>query len=169
MSQVDQSWVDNECDTWENVYGWDRAPCSACTLANSVGKFIISYQQFFTNTVAGKNIQFNLRGLCDRTGFDTRYMVMNEEATGLLSYIGEKHTIIKYDQKIYQWNMSVANNPEISGVSYSDVSSLLIGKHTWQVTGDYACSTKPYQLDLSLSSCNNSQFTCRGDQSAFHL
>ena len=46
----DQSWVDNNCDTWDSVYGWDRAPCSACTLSNQVAK----------------NIEFQLRGLCDR-------------------------------------------------------------------------------------------------------
>ena len=79
---------------------------------------------------------------CARTGFDTSYMVMNEPRSGLLSYIGEKHTVIQYDQQLYQWNMSVTNNAAISGVSYSDVSSLLIGRHTWHVAGDYACSTK---------------------------
>ena len=52
-------------------------------------------------------------------------MVMNEELTGLISYIGTKHTIIRYDQNLYQWNMTVANNPAISGVSYSDVNSLV--------------------------------------------
>ena len=38
---------------------------------------------------------------------------------------GEKHTVIQYDPALYQWNMSVANNPAISGVSYSDVNSLV--------------------------------------------
>ena len=52
-------------------------------------------------------------------------MVMNEELTGLISYIGTKHTTIRYDQSLYQWNMTVANNPAISGVSYSDVNSLV--------------------------------------------
>ena len=109
-----------------------------------------------------------MRGLCDRTGFDTSYMVTNEEETGLLSYIGEKHTIIKYDQTLYQWNMTVANNPEIQGTSYSDVSSLLIGKHSWHVSGDYACSSKPYDLDLALSSCDQTQFTCSGEKFKFY-
>ena len=144
------------------MYGWDRAPCTSCTMANSVFK----------------NIQLQLRGLCDRTGFDTSYMVTNEPITGFVSYIGEKHTTIQYDQRLYQWNMSVANNPDISGVCYSDVSSLLIGKHQWEVrgeiikdyenqkmdniVGDYACNSKPYNLSLSLSSCDKSQFTCSG-------
>ena len=91
-------------------------------------------------------------------------MVTNEEETGLLSYIGEKHTIIKYDQTLYQWNMSVANNPDIHGTCYSDVSSLLIGKHSWHVSGDYACNSKPYDLVLALSSCDKNQFTCSGKE-----
>ena len=33
--------------------------------------------------------------------------------------------MIQYDPGLYQWNMSVANNPAISGVSYSDVNSLV--------------------------------------------
>ena len=37
-----------------------------------------------------------------RTGFDTAYMVTNEETTGLLSYVGEKHTTVQYDQTLYQ-------------------------------------------------------------------
>ena len=44
-------------------------------------------------------------------------MITNDEETGLISYIGKKHTKIQYDQRLYQWNMSVANNLEIIGVS----------------------------------------------------
>ena len=48
--QPNQSWVDTECDKWDSAYGWDRAPCSACTIPNLVTK----------------SIEFELRGLCDR-------------------------------------------------------------------------------------------------------
>ena len=87
-------------------------------------------------------------------------MVVNDEATGLISYIGKKHTVIKYDQTLYQWNMTVANNPDIMGVSYSEVSSLVIGKHKWEVQGDYACSSQQQQLELALSSCTEKEFMC---------
>ena len=40
---------------------------------------------------------------------------------------GKKYTKIQYDQSLYQWNISVANNPRISAVSYSDVSTMVIG------------------------------------------
>ena len=108
---------------------------------------------------------FRLRGLCDRTNFDTSYMVTNEETTGLISYIGQKHTIITYDPTLYQWNMTVSNNPTIQAKSISDVSSLLIGTNTYDVIGDYACSTKPYSLELALSSCDEKQFTCTSNVS----
>ena len=86
-------------------------------------------------------------------------MVTNDEETGLITYIGKKHTRIQYDQILHQWNMSVANNKDIHGVTYSDVTSLVIGKHVWQITGDYACSSKDQELELALSSCNGEQFT----------
>ena len=89
-------------------------------------------------------------------------MVTNDQVTGLISFIGEKHTTIKYDQTLYQWNMTVANNPDIQGTSYSEMSSLLIGKHSWHVSGDFSCSSKPYDLTLALSSCGEAQFTCSG-------
>ena len=87
-------------------------------------------------------------------------MVTNDEETGLISYIGKKHTMIQYDQRLHQWNMSVANNQDIHGVSYSDVASMVIGKHAWAIKGDYACSSKVQELELALSSCNVEQFTC---------
>ena len=141
---MNQSWVDSGCDLWDSPYGWDRAPCSACTIPNQVTK----------------NVEFELRGLCDRSGFDNEYMVTNDEKTGLISYIGKKHTMIQYDQKLHQWNMSVANNDMIHGVSYSDVASMVIGKHTWYITKDYACGSKDRELELALGSCNEEQFTC---------
>ena len=95
-----------------------------------------------------------------RSGFDTEYMVTNDEDTGLIAYIGKKHTKIQYDQTLHQWNMSVANNPLIHGVSYSEVASLVIGKHPWVIEKDYACSSKSQEIELALSSCNGDQFTC---------
>jgi hypothetical protein len=40
---------------------------------------------------------------------------------------GKKFTKIRYDQELFQWNISVSNNPIISAVSYSDVSTMVIG------------------------------------------
>lgn len=140
--QVESSQLRLSCDP--------RAPCSACTIPNNVSK----------------SIEFELRGLCDRcqastiypprSGFDTDYMINNDEETGLISYIGlykclhiqncsksgKKWTKIQFDRNLYQWNISVTNNPRISAISYSDVSTMVIGKHVWKVSGDFACSTQ---------------------------
>ena len=57
-----------------------------------------------------------------RTGFDTAYMVTNEETTGLLSYVGEKHTTVQYDQTLYQ----VSSLDISSGGKFSVVSHIMI-------------------------------------------
>ena len=44
--QPSSSWYDGECEAVD----WFSAPCSACSLPNSIGR----------------NIEFNLRGLCER-------------------------------------------------------------------------------------------------------
>ena len=87
-------------------------------------------------------------------------MITNDVETGLISYIGKKHTNIQYHQRLYQWNMTVVNNPDLYGVSYSDVSSMVIGKHVWIIGGDYACRRNEKEFNLALSSCNVNEFTC---------
>ena len=80
---------------FSNISPWSRAPCSACTLPNSRKKTII----------------FELEGLCERfktfkkvkwcvnhisllkcktfrTGLDTKYVLLNDDDTGLLTYVG---------------------------------------------------------------------------------
>ena len=42
--------TDSWCDLWESKFGWDRAPCSACTISNK----------------ATKSIEFKLQGNCDK-------------------------------------------------------------------------------------------------------
>ena len=54
-----------------------------------------------------------------RTGFDTAYMVTNEETTGLLSYVGEKHTTVQYDQTLYQVSsLDISSDGKFSVVSH---------------------------------------------------
>ena len=80
--------------------------------------------------------------------------------TGLLSYIGQKRTIIQYNQEKYKWDIGVENNPNISASSYADISSFAIGTNTWEISGDFACSARDQKQSLTLSSCNAKQFAC---------
>ena len=99
---VNNCWQERGC----GPHSWDSAACSACSLAASVQK----------------NTEFKLRGLCERSEFDLEYTLMNDKVTGMPTYIGERHTIISYDETLNQWNMTVVNNPNIGGVCYSDLS-----------------------------------------------
>ena len=66
-----------------------------------------------------------------RTGFDTAYMVTNEETTGLLSYVGEKHTTVQYDQTLYQVSsLDISCDGKFSVVSHIMISAAnrLIGE-----------------------------------------
>ena len=95
-----------------------------------------------------------------RTKFDLVYTIMNDEVTGLLTYIGDKSTIISYDGNLNQWNMTVVNDLDARGWSYSEMPSLVIGEHNWTINGDHGCSTQEYTTVLSLSSCKDNEFTC---------
>ena len=60
-----------------------------------------------------------------RTGFDTAYMVTNEETTGLLSYVGEKHTTVQYDQTLYQVSsLDISGDDKFSVVSHIMIFSV---------------------------------------------
>ena len=80
--------------------------------------------------------------------------------SGIISYIGEKRTIIQYNQEKYKWDIKVENNPNISASSYVDISTFAIGTNTWEISGDYACSTRNQVLSLTFSSCNVTEFAC---------
>jgi len=47
---VEESMYDQKCDITGSSTGWDRAPCSACTIPNQIAK----------------SIEFTLRGNCEK-------------------------------------------------------------------------------------------------------
>ena len=67
-----------------------------------------------------------------------------------MKYVGEKHTVIEYDEKLHQWNMTVTNQPSIQGFSSTDLASLSVGTHSWTILGDPGCHSKPRTIKLSL-------------------
>ena len=71
-----------------------------------------------------------------RTGFDTAYMVTNEETTGLLSYVGEKHTTVQYDQTLYQ----VSSLDISSGGKFSVVSHIMISAANRSIGSTTGCT-----------------------------
>ena len=85
-----------------------------------------------------------------RSGFDTSFVVLNDERTGMVKYVGQKHTVIEYDESLHQWNMTVVNQPSIRGHSSTELSGLTIGTQSWTILGDQGCQSKPQTIKLSL-------------------
>ena len=127
-----------------------RAPCSACTIPNNVGK----------------SIEFELRGLCERfwkaplsplsisfhrSGFDTDFMVNNDEETGLISYIGEivdcffGSSILMQERNIRRSSMTRVSTNGIS---------------LWQTTQEYQRSPILTSQQWWLVGCPHGQNIC---------
>ena len=79
-------------------------------------------------------VEIEVRGLCQRSKFDSSFQVLNDEA-GYLGYKGVRNTKVLYDTKTRQWKMYLVNNPNITAVSNASMKSLLMG--------NYSC-IKPY-------------------------
>ena len=74
-----------------------------------------------------------------RTGFDTKYVVLNDEDTGLISFIGEykinvrlisgrKFTKIEFDEEQNVWIIRVMTNPKLTAIAFAPMSSNAIGE-----------------------------------------
>ena len=83
-------------------------------------------------------------GLFFRTGLDTKYVLLNDDETGLLTYVGnfpwkqiiersmtvagKKHSKIQFVPGENQWRIQVMNNPNISATSYASINTKAIGR-----------------------------------------
>ena len=70
--------------------------------------------------------EIKVRGLCQRSKFDSTYEVLNDER-GYLGYKGLRNTKVSYNPKERQWKMYLVNNPNITAYSNASMESLLMG------------------------------------------
>ena len=109
----------------------------------------------------------SVRGLCDQTSFDKKFtMVINSQ--GYVDYIGLRKTLIKYNLTTQVWMIQSILQPEIMATSKAVFSTLLIGKHTWQVSNDISCQAGEMTQSVKLSTCVKGEFTC-GDGECIHI
>lgn len=135
----DESWVNWKCQ--HSSYEW--AGCVACWLPNTPNSSVV----------------LNLRGICKRSKLDEVYQVRNAK-NGLITYIGQRSTIIFYNEDKGLWMMRVVNNPNVSAVADASMSTFALGVHQWEIFGDTECNRKPSKMMLTLSTCSKDQFTC---------
>ena len=72
---------------------------------------------------------------------------------------------IEYNSSLSQW---VYSDPRLNVTARSRASqnSFALGKHSWTISGDkYQCfEGKEYTLEMKLTGCTNTQFTCEDGQ-----
>ena len=102
---------------------------------------------------------------------------MNDEK-GYIMFKGVRNTVVTYDQENRIWTMELVNNPKVFATSTSLFENLLLGAsrcdnndnrhhyffylgpHDWTVYNDFFCSGDEGVVKVSLTHCNDAQFTC---------
>ena len=101
----------------------------------------------------------NLKGMCEYSAFDKIYQV-HYDAESQIHYIGTEKSVIKYNFKSNEWEIRNVNNDFVKATSSASFATFAIGTLMWNITNDTRCSTKDSSLLLSLSGCNEVQFSC---------
>ena len=99
---------------------------------------------------------------------DDRYTVTQSAADpNNIIMVGRARARIQYNSSFSQeW---VFSDPRFNFTTMSRASQnsfVVLGKHNWTLSGDkYQCNEgKDYSLELKLTGCNNTQFTCDDGQ-----
>ena len=145
---------DENCALLIGGVGLDDAPCEA-KMATCMCK---RRPQFF----------LKLRGLCNDSSIDTYYKPMNNLTDAKkLNFYGLR-TTIEYDQERGLWRLSVTDENKVSAISKASLASFTLGRHNWTISGDRDCNeqidSESYTVELKMSGCNESQFTCNDGQ-----
>ena len=109
----------------------------------------------------------HLRGFCPDTVLEhVRYTVTQFASDpNNITIVGSKSARIQYDALLSQW---VYSDPRLNVTAMSRAShmSYALGKHNWTISGDkYQCNGgKGYTIEVKLTGCTNTQFTCDDGQ-----
>ena len=109
----------------------------------------------------------HLRGFCPDTKLEhERYTVTQSAADpSNIILVGAWSARIHYISSLSQW---VYSDPRLNMTARSRASqnSFALGKHNWTVSGDkYQCfQGKEYTIEMKLTGCNNTKFTCDDGQ-----
>ena len=107
-----------------------------------------------------------LRGYCGSTHLDTRYTITQlVHAPMDIIIMGSFDNRIQYNSTAEQWVLTHLNR-NVTATSKASPNSYLLGKHNWTITGDkhHCHEGKEYTLEMKLTGCNKTQFTCDDGQ-----
>ena len=109
----------------------------------------------------------HLRGFCPNTLLEHHRYTVAQTATdpSNIILVGYQSARIEYDFSLGQWTLKDSRF-NITAMSHASHKSFALGKHKWTVSGDkYQCfGGKEYTLQMKLTGCNSTQFTCDDGQ-----
>ena len=76
----------------------------------------------------------------------------------MLSILDSRILLYEKDEEI--WMIESRLNPKVSAICKALFSTLLLGKHTWQVIIDNKCQAGKAELSVKLITCVDGQFIC---------
>ena len=127
----------------DSDYCHDGLRCVVCKISNSLEQTTL----------------VKLRGVCKFSAFDDSFQVKLTEE-GDLKYFGLERTVIFYNKSALAWQMSDVINPNIRAIFKSGFRSLGLGTQMWRISDDIKCQEGDILTSLSLTTCNETQFTC---------
>ena len=97
--------------------------------------------------------------MCEHSFLDKVYQV-HYDAESQIHFVGKEKSVIKYDFQFNIWVIRNVNNIFVKAISSAPFASLAIGTFVWNITNDTRCSSEDSSMLLSLSGCNEDQFSC---------
>ena len=79
---------------------------------------------------------------------------------------------VRYDSENEHWEASHNTNDDFKATTVANSYSLLLGTHEWIIQDDTkSCQTGkgPYMASLTLTACNDTQYTCFLEKSFYTL
>ena len=118
-------------------------------------------------------VYFRMRGLCTDSVMDKLFRLVTI-GTGRRMFYGPSGWKLSWENDEKFWTITNERYPGSCslilirenmfysiGVSANvTVSKYPLGSNKWRVSGGDGCSSEPYETSLTLSYCNNNQFTC---------
>ena len=109
----------------------------------------------------------HLRGFCPDTDLEHYTYKVTQSATdpNNIIMVGYQSARIQYDSSLSQWVYS-DQRLNMTAMSKASQNSFVLGKHKWTLSGDkFQCpGGKEYTLEMKLTGCRNTQFTCDDGQ-----
>ena len=103
-------------------------------------------------------VYFRMKGLCPDSVLDRLYRLVQPSQNGRRMFFGPSGWRLGWEDEDKFWRIS---NDRFPGLSANvTVTKYPVGTNTWRVSGGDGCRPEPYEVQLTLSACNDSQFTC---------